>query len=85
MNRILVGGLSGLASGMLYGAIGASVAGAARTKPVLQGAVVSSVIGGTLATVATAILAQQPLKGGQLSGAPAQSATLNGVGGVCFP
>ena len=72
MNRVVIGGLSGLASGALYGAIGASVGRDADT-PVLKGAVVSGLVGGTLATVAWALIvgrqAEQQLAA---SGAPSE-------------
>lgn len=88
MNRIAVAGLSGLGTGALYGAIGASVGGAAPTSPVLKGAAVSGLIGGTLATITTAILVSQlpeEEKAAALSGVPVQGATLNGARGVYFP
>ena len=58
MNKILFGGLSGLASGALYGAIGAA-AGKGAESPVLKGAVVAGGVGGVLATVTWAIIEQR--------------------------
>jgi hypothetical protein len=87
MNRIVVGGLSGLASGALYGAIGAGVAEGARDKPVLKGAAVSGIVGGVLATVTWAIIAGRQAEQ-QLAGPKTASASdvlPNSVQGVYFP
>lgn len=56
MNRkVIIGGLTGAASGALYGAIGAS-AGKGSDKPVLKGAATSALVGGVLSTAAWAII-----------------------------
>ena len=88
MNRIVVGGLSGLASGALYGAIGAGVAGGARDNPVLKGAAVSGLVGGVLATVTWAIIAERQAEQ-QLEGPrtafPSEVLPNSTVQGVYFP
>lgn len=79
MNRVIAGGLGGLAGGALYGAIGASV-GRDADNPVLKGAIVSGLVGGTLSTVAWALIvgqqAEQQLGVGELP---------SSMGGGLFP
>lgn len=85
MNRILIGGLSGLAGGALYGAIGAGVGQKAR-NPVLKGALVSGVVGGTLSTLIMAVAVSNQPEQQQLSSGTAPSPLPSGsTAGVYFP
>jgi len=77
MNRVVIGGLSGLVGGALYGALGAGV-GRDADNPVLKGAVVSGLVGGTISTVAWALIGQRQAEQ-QLAAAPKAS------GEIYFP
>lgn len=63
MNQIAVSGLSGLAGGMLYGAVGGAVTRSAskrrKPNPILRGSLVAGAVGGVAATLVSALIVER--------------------------
>lgn len=89
MNQVAAYGLSGLMGGALYGAIGGAVVDSSpdSAHPVAKAALITGIVGGTLATIYSALRIGHIAEQQQLSPGTAYSSSmpLQGVQGVYFP